>query len=256
MTTELDTKTAEAISRADSIQPITVFGEDLQIASLVRRVRKLIKGAEGAPDAIVWRGCQLATMHHLDIFSGDVWIYPAYEGCKDDGWIVDVGVSAWRRAAQRQARYNVVFTALTAEECQERIGADWTPEDVGYRCDLYRLDVARECKELGIPYSPTVSYGFWRKQARWIKSKNSWMADQLAATETKDDKAQKRAEKKALRVAFTLDYPEEKLLGPEESQWRTIATVSTQAATEEKLRALPANHQGAQVEANGDQLWA
>lgn len=256
MTTELDTKTAEAISRADSIQPITVFGGDLQIASLVRRVRKLIKGAEGAPDAIIWRACQLATSHHLDIFNGDIWLYPAYTGCKDDEWIVDVGVSAWRRAAQRQARYNAVFALLEPAEVAQRVGQDYTPEDVGVKCELYRLDVAREYKELGIPYSPTVAYGFWRKQARWLKKDSKWLPDQLAATETKEDKAKKRAEKKALRIAFTLDYPDEHMVDLDHAQWRMVANITASAATEEKIRALPANHQGAQIEANGDQLWA
>lgn len=255
MTTELDTKTAEATSRTASIQPIAVFGEDLQIASLVRRVRKLIRGAETAPDAIIWRACQLATSHHLDIFNGDIWIYPAYEGCKEDDWIVDVGIAAWRRAAQRQARYNAVFTPLTPEETAQRVGADYTLDDIGIRCELYRLDVARDCKALDIPYAPTVAYGFWRKQAR-KKRNGEWIADQLAATETKQDKAQKRAEKKALKIAFTLDYPDERPLGPEENAWRTIATVNAQAATEEKLRALPATPQKAQPEADGDIVWA
>lgn len=254
MQAAIDTQKLEIQSKSDAVQPPAVYGEDLQIASLVRRVRKLIKGAENAPDAIVWRGCQLATMHHLDIFSGDIWIYPAYEGCKPDEWIVDVGVSAWRRAAQRQAKYNCVFTPLSPEETAKRVGPDCTPEDVGVRCDLYRLDVARECKELGIPYTPTTAYGFWRKQARYVKSRNAWMADQLAATETKEDKAQKRAEKKALRIAFTLDYPDERLVDLDS---KTTADTQWAVASQERLTAMPANQQPkTQVEPDGDQIWA
>jgi hypothetical protein len=254
----IDTPRLEALSKAEAIQPPTVYGEDLQIASLVRRVRKLIKGAEAASDPIIWRACQLATMHHLDIFSSDVWLYPAYEGCKPDEWIVDVGISAWRRAAQRQARYNCVFTPLTADECRQRIGVDWTAEDIGFRCDLYRLDVARECKDLGIPYTPTAAYGFWRKQARWSDKQNKWIADRLANTETREDKAQKRAEKKALKVAFILDYPEERLLSdPDQGQWRVAESMEQSTSMEERIRAMPANAEPkTKVEPNGDQLWA
>lgn len=250
----IDTTKLEVLSKAEAIQPPAVYGEDLQIASLVRRVRKLIKGAEGASDPVIWRACQLATMHHLDIFSGDVWLYPAYDGCDPQDWIVDIGVSAWRRAAQRQARYNCVFTPLSPDECKERIGADWTAEDVGVRCDLYRLDVARECKELGIPYAPTVAFGFWRQKARWSSSKNKWFADQLAHTETRTDKAQKRAEKKALRVAFTLDYPEERTVNLDE---KTIIDTHWSVASAERDQALPANNTPkTQVEPDGDQIWA
>jgi hypothetical protein len=250
----IDTQKLEIASKTDSVQPLAVYGEDLQIASLVRRVRKLIKGAEKAPDATIWRGCQLATMHHLDIFSGDIWIYPAYDGCKDDEWIVDVGISAWRRAAQRQAKYTTVFTPLSPEECKAKIGADWTAEDVGFRCDLYRLDVARECKELSIPYTPTTAFGFWRKNARWSSKQNKFIADQLANTETKEDKAQKRAEKKALKIAFTLDYPDERVVDLDS---KAIADTQWSVQAEERRTALPANNTPkTQVEPDGDQLWA
>lgn len=250
----IDITALEASSRAEAILPPAVYGEDKQIASLVRRVRKLIKGAEVAPDAIIWRGCQIATMHHLDIFSGDIWIYPAYQNCPDDEWIVDVGIAAWRRAAQRQAKYTCVFTPLTAEQAQARIGADWTPDDVGVECKLYRLDVARECKALCLPYEPTITYGFWRKQAR-LKRDGKWISDQLAATETKPDKAQKRAEKKALRAAFTLDYPEERLLDAEQVHWRVAEEIARKAKTEEMSRALMVEREPRREE-DGDLLFA
>jgi hypothetical protein len=193
-------------------------------------------------------------MHRLDIFSGDIWIYPAYEGCDDDDWIVDVGILAWRRAAQRQAKYTPVFTPLPPEETAKRVGENYTPEDVGIKCELYRLDVARECKELGIPYVPTISYGFWRKNARYVKKLGKFMADQLAATETKEDKAQKRAEKKALKIAFTLDYPDERLVDLDS---KAVADTQWSVQAEERRTALPANNTPkTQVESDGDQLWA
>lgn len=251
----LDMPKLETLSRTEAIQPPALYGEDLQIASLVRRVRKLIKGAESAPDAIIWRGCQIATMHRLDIFSGDIWIYPAYEGCKPEDWIVDVGIAAWRRAAQRQAKYNPVFTLLSDEETAARIGENYTREDVGVQCALYRLDVARECKALDIPYAPTITFGFWRKQARLVKKDNRWTADQLANTETKLDKAQKRAEKKALRVAFSLDYPDEQPVDLATSDWRVATETERKINQEERINALPATP-NINREENGEMLWA
>jgi len=251
MTQVLDTTRLELESKSDSVQPLAVFGEDVQIASLARRVRKLIKGAEAAPDQIIWRGCQLATMHKLDIFSGDIWIYPAYEGCRPDDWVVDIGISAWRRCAQRQAKYTANFQLLTADETAARVGEMYTPEDVGVECRLYRLDVARECKELGIPYTPAIGYGFWRKQARLVKKDNRWIPDQLANTETKEDKAKKRAEKKALRQAFSLDFPDDTA----EGDWRVAGAVDAGLRREEIARSIlaPAD---IQREENGDVLWA
>lgn len=254
--TTFDAPQIEADSKLDQIQPPTLYGQDEQIAALVRRVRYMIPGASEAPDAVIWKACQLATMHKLDIFGGDIWIYPAYEGAKEpDQWIVDVGVAAWRRTAQRQALYTCQFTELSEEECKERIGAEWTPEDVGYRCALYRLDTAREAKALGIPYTPVTAYGFWRKQAR-RKRGGGYIPDQLAHTETKADKAQKRAEKKALKQAYHLAYPDEQPIGIDaEGQWRVIEEMTEQATKEEFYRQ-PVHRPEPNREPDGDLLWA
>lgn len=251
-----DAALIEANSKVDQVQPPVLYGADEQIAALVRRVRYMIPGASDAPAEIIWKGCQLATLHQLDIFSGDIWLYPAYEGATNaDHWIVDVGIAAWRRAAQRQALYTCQFVELTPEECQVRIGADWTAEDVGYRCDLYRLDVARSAKELGIPYTPVSGYGFWRKKSRKTRS-GGVLADQLAHTETKADKAQKRAEKKALKQAYHLDFPDEQPLALDaQGQWVVVEQIADQAAKEELYRQ-PVFRPEPRREADGDLLWA
>lgn len=246
----------ETNSRIDQIQPPMHYGSDEQIATLVRRVRFMIPGASEAPDPVIWKACQLATLHQLDIFSGDIWIYPAYKGAiESDQWIVDVGIAAWRRSAQRQSLYTCQFTPLSEEECKERIGAEWTPEDVGYRCDLYRLDTAREAKLLGIPYTPVSGYGFWRKRSR--KKKNGeYVTDELAHTETKVDKAQKRAEKKALKQAYHLDYPDEQPIGIDAvGQWRVLDRMNELAAKEEFYRQ-PVVREEPRREPDGDLLWA
>lgn len=253
--TEFDATQIEAKSRLDQIQPPALYGQDEQIAALVRRARYMIPGASEAPDEIIWKGCQLAILHKLDIFSGDIWIYPAYEGAKTaDKWIVDTGIAAWRRSAQRQALYTCQFTSLSEDECKTRIGIEWTPEDVGYRCELYRLDTAREAKALDIPYTPVTAYGFWRKRSR-LKSSGEYVADNLAHTETKADKAQKRAEKKALKQAYHLDYPDEQLIDLPTSEWRVLDEMTEQTESEERVRQ-PVHREEPNREPNGDLLWA
>ena len=231
-------------------QPIAVYGEDDQVAGLVRRMRYMIPGASDAPDPIVWKAAQIATIHRLDPFSGDVQVYSVYKKPGDDPakWIVNVGISAWRRAAQRQARYTTVFREMSPEEVQA-IHQNYSPADVGCECTLYRLDVARECKDLGIPYEPVIATGLWRKLA--YKVGENWMPDQIPNTSTPADVAQRRAEKKALKQAFSLDFPDDEQPAAE---WR-VAHLERQIETEERLRA-PVASGAINREADGDIMFA
>lgn len=236
-------------------QPTELYGHTKQIVALADRMRNMIPGAASAPSITIWKAAQISHMHKLDPFSGDIYVYPAYKGCSDDEWIVDVGVAAWRRAAQRQAKYHAKPEVLSDEEAKQRIGEHYTPGDVGVRCTLYRLDVARECKELGIPYEPTVAYGFFRQKARYIKSKSTWISDQLANTETKEDKATKRAEKKALKIAFSLDYADEVAARNTDGGWKVINEIEDQIDSEERFRQ-PVHRPDLNREDDGDLLYA
>ena len=231
-------------------QPIEVFGDDDHIAGLVRRMRYMIPGASNAPDAIVWKAAQIATIHRLDPFSGDIHVYSPYRDPKSDQWIVDVGISAWRRVSQRQARYSLTFCELAAEEVRQHRGEDYDPGDVGYECTLYRLDVARECQNLGIPYEATKARGFWRVKAWWDKFGKVWSPDTLPNTCLPADVAQRRAEKKALKQAFSLDFPDEQPA----TGWH-LANRERQIETEERLVA-PVARPEISREANGDIMFA
>lgn len=237
-------------------QPAEIYQESERILALADRMRKMIPGAAQAPSAAVWKAAQVATLHRLDPFNGDVWVYPASRGCSDDEWIVDTGVSAWRRAAQRQAKYTLQAELLIEDETAARIGENFTPGDVGVKVTLWRLDIARECKELGIPYQPTVAYGFFRQKARQAKN-GTWYADQLANTETKEDKATKRAEKKALRQAFTLEFADEIVVG-KDAEW-TVQEVTNRIedkiASEERARSIVHQDNDDIREVDGDLLW-
>lgn len=235
-------------------QPAELYGHTDRIIALSDRMRNMIPGASEAPAAIIWRAAQIAHLHRLDPFSGDIYVYPAYKGCKDDEWIIDVGVAAWRRAAQRQAKYHIRHEVLPDNEIQDAIGEHYTPGDVGVRATLYRLDIARECKDLDIPYEPTIAYGFFRQKARYIKPKSIWIADQLANTETKQDKATKRSEKKALKIAFSLDFADE-VMQRNNPQWQLAEGIEHKVISEEQNR-LPVFREEPNREEDGDILWA
>lgn len=233
-------------------QPLAIFGQDTQIQALVARMRYMIPGAEDAPDATVWKAAQIAHIHKLDPFSGDIQVYSVYKdpGADVSKWIVNVGIAAWRRTAQRHAKYTHTIRPLTTEEIQA-INRHYTPQDIGAECTLYRLDVARECKELDIPYVPVVAFGLWRGHAYQDKA-NKWYPDQIPNTATAQDVAERRAEKKALKIAFSLDFPDDEATAPE---WKVVEDIARQVQHETMHRAMPADRDQNR-EADGDLLWA
>lgn len=245
---------AEAIA-VPKREPTELYGYRDQVVALADRMRSMIPGASAAPNETIWKAAQIAHLHKLDPFSGDIYVYPAYRGCSDEEWIVDIGVAAWRRAAQRQAKYHALHEVLAEAETNERIGENYTPGDVGVKYTLYRLDVARECKELDIPYEPVVSFGFFRQKARYIKSKNAWIPDQLANTETRQDKATKRAEKKALKVAFSLDYADEVATRNTTDRWAIVSELDERVKSEERHRQ-PVMRREPVREEDGDLIFA
>ena len=241
----------------DQFHPPTLYETDERIAALVARMRKLIPRADSAPDSVVWRAAQIAVLHKLDPFSGDISIYSYYDNPQNESdWIVDVGIYAWRRAAQRQAKYTTIPRELTRDEITAIIGAHRdSPHNVGVELTLYRLDVAAQCERLNIPYQPTVARGFWLEYAFYVKSRNAWMPDTLANAETRLDKAMRRAERKALKIAFSLDYPEEDVIDLHHSDWAVLAEMERKAASEERFRQ-PIYRPAPNREPDGDLLWA
>jgi hypothetical protein len=257
MTAQLDAATIEVESRAAGIQPPALYNHDERIASLVRRMRFMMTGAATAPDPVVWRAAQLCAIHNLDPFgTGDIYIWSPYgENCADPKkWIVHVGIAAWRRKAQDQAKYNIDPRLMRAEEVAAIRRELYHPDDVGVEMTLWRLDVARECRNLGIPYTPIVTQGIWRVNA-YKENGGTYKPDQLANTETKEEKARKRAEMKALRIAFHLDMPTDEDLADAEANWRIIQDLEQITTTEERLRAMP-HKPDLNCEPDGDILWA
>lgn len=127
----------------------------------------------------------------------------------------------WQKMADRHAfigkfRFVVDTEDLTPAEVAEHTDPDVkaSPEDRGARARVLRLDLAKEMKDLGLPYRPTWHYGFWRKNAReetiWddasrtkVKTGN-YEADQVPAQRTRQDVATRRATRAALMAAFPM----------------------------------------------------
>jgi len=235
-------------------QPAEVYGHTDRIVALSERMRNMIPGASDAPAAIIWKAAQIAHLHKLDPFSGDVQVYSVYKNPGNDPskWIVNVGISAWRRAAQRQAKHTAQFRDMEPDELK-KLNYPHHPNDIGVECTLYRLDVARECKELGIPYEPAVAVGIWRKQA--YKVGGDWKEDQIPNTETPHSVAKRRAEKKALKIAFSLDYPDDETDQTTDGTWQVISDLEEQVVKEEQDRQ-PMHREEPNREEDGDLLFA
>lgn len=154
----------------------------------------------------------------------------------------DMGEKAWKDSADRQAfmgkfRYLVETEELPQDEVKrltaEDASAEYDPADKGFRARVLRTDHADLCRELGRPYEPTWSYGFWRKKAR-KKNNGQWESDTVPTGRMTRDVAERRAYKAALMKVFSLvplnDY--------EESQRykQLSAYVEEESAT---VRALP-----------------
>jgi hypothetical protein len=247
----------EEASRIAAVQPPALFDHQDRIAALVRRMRYMMPGASSAPDLVIWRAAQLCAIHDLDPFgTGDIYIWSNYgEDCQDPKkWIVHVGIAAWRRKAQSQAKYTTDWRIMDAPEVLAVRGDElWHTADVGVELTLWRLDVARECKALGIPYQPVVGVGIWRKKA-FKRNDAIWGEDSLANTETKEEKARKRAEMKALRIAFSLNMPIDDD-PPADDDWAIIEGLEQSVTTEERLRQ-PVYQPPLNYEPTGDVLWA
>lgn len=256
MTKPFDPAAAEAASRAAAIQPPALFGHEERIAALVARMRYMMPGASSAPDVVIWRAAQLCAIHNLDPFgTGDIYIWSPYgEEARDPkDWIVYVGVAAWRRKAQSQAKYTTQHRIMDTGEVLALRGDLYHPADVGVELSLWRLDIAREAAALNIPYTPVITVGIWRVNA--FKKKNgTYIEDSLANTETREEKARKRAEIKALRIAFTLNMPTED--DPTiDTEWSIIEGLEQSVTTEERLRQ-PVYQPPPNREPDGDILWA
>lgn len=166
-------------------------------------------GGERPPLAVAKAAAYLALTLGLSPAQGEIYI--ASFGSKKVGdkwekdWRAIIGVRGYRRNARRISNYTMETRVMGEEEVKAQRGANFDERDVGVEVTLWRFDVAKEAKSLGIPYHPTKAMGFWRAKARFKQDK--WEPDNIPESWNPQMVAEKRAELNALKLAYDLDIP-------------------------------------------------
>lgn len=225
----------------------THLGDRMEIAAIRNRLASMMQLPPDVPDDVIWAAAQLAAAHRLDPFIGEIYIIPTGKRKNaDDVWVeqyrAHVGVKGLRTVARRQANFVTELTVMDADEVKAHRRDLYDPNDIGVRCTLWRLDVARECKDAGIPYRPVVGVGFWRQKAQFVKRSSEWMADNIPNTWSAQQVAEKRAEINAIKQAFdlTLDIADPATFDDD----ATIDAVQTRIDHYEMDTALPVSRGG------------
>jgi hypothetical protein len=185
----------------------THLGDRMEIAAIRQRMASMMQLPPDVPDDVIWAAAQLSAAHRLDPFIGEIYIIPIGKKPNAAGeWIeqyrAHVGIKGLRTVARRQANFITDLAVMDATEVKAYRRDLYDANDIGVRCTLWRLDVARECKDAGIPYRPTIGVGFWRQNAQ--KRKDGWQPDNIPNTWTAQQVAEKRAEINAIKQAFDL----------------------------------------------------
>jgi len=198
-----------ALAPVNQLPVRTHLGDRDQIAAIHSRLASMMQLPADVPADVIWAAAQIAAAHHLDPFVGELYIMPTGKKQNAQGvWVeqyrAHVGVKGLRKIAREQANFTAKPTLMEDGEVQRYRRDMYHPDDIGVRCTLWRLDVARECKDAGIPYEPVVGVGFWRTKAQWSKKDSAWMADNIPNTWTAQQVAEKRAEINAIKLAYDL----------------------------------------------------
>lgn len=191
------------------------FGSNEELSAIIERMKALIPVEVNADDLVkaknldnsYLKAAQLAVFYRL-IPSIDIHIIPF-----GSNFSVDIGVAGWQKAADRfcslhRITYHAHYEAMTEQELKARRGQDYTPEDVGAICYLWRSDKASAYAIFGgdnPKEALTKGYGSWAKKARFDKYKKEWYPDSIPVQRTKEDVARRRSLKAALKAEFSLD---------------------------------------------------
>jgi len=246
------------LSNKQQLQARTHLGDRDQIAAIHSRLASMMQLPADVPADVVWAAAQIAAAHHLDPFVGELYIMPTgakkneTTGQWEQQYRAHVGVRGLRKIAREQANFTAKLTMMDEDEVQRYRRDMYHPDDIGVRCTLWRLDVARECKDAGIPYEPVVGVGFWRTKAQWSGSKKEWQPDNIPNTWTAQQVAEKRAEINAIKLAYdlVLDVADPGVVDDEALEY-----IQYKIHDEEERTFLPAPREY-QVEDDGDILFA
>lgn len=194
------------------------FGSNEELRAIVERMSVLmptrlaewqekpafIQKARESLDNAFYKTAQLAIFYRL-VPSQDIHILPF-----GNEFVVDMGIEAWRKAAdrycsQQRITYHIHVEEMPLAELKKRRGANYDSEDVGAVAYLWRSDKEAVYQIFGAKESMSRACGIWSKKAKWNKNKNQWDEDSVPAQRTKEDVAKRRAMKAVLKLEFSLD---------------------------------------------------
>lgn len=237
------------------------LGDRQEIAAAHKRLMLMLPNAASMPVDVLWSLAQLAVAYRLDPFNGEIYVVPVGKEKVDEVWqdkyVVMIGIKGLRVLAHRQSHFTIAPPREMETDEVKKLRRDaYAPEDVGVEVQLYRLDVARECKSVGIPYFPSVGRGFWRRNAKAIKDKQGnitgYLPDNIPQTWTALEVAEKRAERAAITKAFDLRL-DPNVLADEDAFEGAMVSM---ADDRERATAITVRPPNIITEDNGDVIYA
>lgn len=237
------------------------LGDRLEIQAAHKRLMLMLPNANSMPVDVLWSLAQLAIAYRLDPFNGEIYAVPVgKEKIKEvwqDKYVVMIGIKGFRVLAHRQSHFTIApARRMLAEEVQELRRDLYMPEDIGVEVQLFRLDVARECKMVGVPYFATIGRGFWRLKAKPIKDQRGeitgYRPDNIPETWSALEVAEKRAEKAAITKAFDLRL-DPQLFADEDA---FEGAMHDMADNRERVTAITARESQVITEDDGDVIYA
>ena len=182
-------------------------------------------------------------------------------------------LEAWKDAARKAGQmgrflWDIQTRPMEPEEIKARTHAPsrYTPQDHGYWARVIRFDLAREYKEIGLPYDPPWAAGFWRAEAyeekKWDDTRRTyvptgkWTPDTIPNQRGPEDVAERRAIRAALKRTFSLIQLDD--LTEAQRIQRARAYMETQMAPEppdDRGEWLPMDRD-IPYEPDGDVIWA
>ncbi|MEN6507011.1 MAG: hypothetical protein ABFD92_20950 [Planctomycetaceae bacterium] len=188
----------KALTTTSQASALDVYGSGTDIKTLAERIKLCLPNGNKLQANEALALAQLAVAYELNPFNGEVWYIP--------GRGTMVGIKGLRKAARKQGNYWPAFDIIGEQE-KAQLGIP--KEAVAYRCKIYQTDLLRKAAEAidlltrsGMKdafevyaYRPAEGIGYG------IPSEDSRMK--------LDQRARKRAEADALKVAFDLPFASE-----------------------------------------------
>lgn len=235
------------------------MGDKAEIRGTNERLLALIPGAADFPRSVVLAAAQIAVMYRLDPIMGEIAIAKMGSKKVNNQWIDQyqpmITLRGHRVLAHRQSNYTCNAQLLEKNHVKFYRGELYDEGDIGVEVTLWRLDVARECKESGVPYQPVKGLGFWRVKARARKDNNGkvthYTPDEIPETWSAYQVAEKRAELTAIRKAYDLRFDEGVLSDDYDVEVEAVSVMDAQ----DRATAIQERTPKVQVEPDGEVLY-